>query len=224
MIYTIAPSPKDVNLIWVGTDDGLIHMTRDGGKELAGCYAARIDPLEQSVADGGLAFRYRNCYAAINRFRLDDLRPHIYRTHDGGRIWKEIVNGLPDRAVVNAVREDPRGKGLLFAGTEIGVFVSFDDGDNWQSLQLNLPVTSVRDLVIHEDDLVVGNPWAVVLDPRRYHSLTPHPGKRDYWQDTVVRARNCYPLAMESEHRYSASARRTGGTEPTRWSNYRLLH
>ncbi len=156
VIYTVAPSPKDVNLIWAGTDDGLIQVTRDGGKNWQDVTPpdltawSKVSLLEASHFDAETA------YAAINRFRLDDLRPHVYRTRDGGKTWKEIVNGLPERAVVNAVREDPQRKGLLFAGTEIGVFVSFDDGDNWQSLQLNLPVTSVRDLVIHEDDLVVG--------------------------------------------------------------------
>ncbi len=94
-------------------------------------------------------------YAAINRFRLDDLKPHIYRTHDGGKTWKEIVNGLPD-APVNTVREDPVRKGLLYAGTELAVYVSFNDGDDWQPLQRNMPPISIRDLVIHENDLVAG--------------------------------------------------------------------
>jgi photosystem II stability/assembly factor-like uncharacterized protein len=156
VIYTVAPSPKDGNLIWAGTDDGLIHVTHDGGKnwqdvtprELTAW--SKVSLLEASHFDVGAA------YAAINCFRLDDLRPHIYRTRDGGKSWEQIVSGLPERAVVNAVREDPERRGLLFAGTEIGVFVSFDDGDKWQPLQLNLPVTSVRDLVIHGDDLVAG--------------------------------------------------------------------
>ena len=95
-------------------------------------------------------------YAAVNRFRLDDLRPHIYRTHDGGKTWKEIVSGIPDGDIVNAVREDPVRKGLLFCGTERAVYVSFDDGDDWQSLRLNMPATSIRDLVVHDDDIVVG--------------------------------------------------------------------
>jgi len=156
VIYTIAPSPKDVDLIWVGSDDGLIHVTRDGGKNWRdvtppGLTAwSKVSLMEASHTDKGTV------YAAINRFRLDDLKPHIYRTRDGGKTWQEIVSGLPERAVVNAVREDPERKGLLFAGTEAGVFVSFNDGDQWQPLQMNLPMTSVRDLVIHGDDLVVG--------------------------------------------------------------------
>ncbi len=156
VIYTIAPSFKDVNLIWIGTDDGLIQVTHDGGKNWENVTPPELTAWSKVSLMEASHFDEATAYAAINRFRLDDLKPHIYRTHDGGKTWKEIINGLPDRAVVNAVREDPKRKGLLFAGTEIGVFVSFDDGDHWQTLQLNLPVTSVRDLVIHGDDLVIG--------------------------------------------------------------------
>src|SRR5207249_405030 len=94
-------------------------------------------------------------YAAVNRFRLDDLHPHIFRTKDGGRTWTDVVEGIPSNEVVNAVREDPVRRGLLYAGTERGVYVSFDAGDHWQSLQLDLPASSVRDLVVHDSDLVV---------------------------------------------------------------------
>ena len=120
VIYTVAPSPKDVDLIWVGTDDGLIQVTRDGGgawkdvtpKELTPW--SKVSLIEASHYDSSLAF------AAVNRFRLDDLKPHIYRTRDGGVTWSEIVSGLPPNAVVNAVREDPLKPGLLFAATECG--------------------------------------------------------------------------------------------------------
>ena len=156
VIYTIAPSPRDVNLIWAGTDDGLIHVTRDGGNDWEDVTPPALTPWSKVSLIEASHFDNETAYAAINRFRLDDLKPHIYRTRDGGKNWTEIVSDLPDRAVVNAVREDPERKGLLFAGTEIGVFVSFNDGDNWHSLQLNLPVTSVRDIVIHGDDLVIG--------------------------------------------------------------------
>ncbi len=156
VIYTIAPSPKEVNLIWAGTDDGLIHVTEDGGTHWRNVTPAALTPWSKVSLIEASHFDAATAYAAINRFRLDDLRPHIYRTRDGGKTWIETIHGLPDRAVVNAVREDPQRKGLLFGATEIGVFVSFNDGDDWQSLQLNLPVTSVRDLAIHEDDLVAG--------------------------------------------------------------------
>jgi len=156
VIYTIAPSPKDVNLIWVGTEDGLIQVTRDGGKTWHDVTPPELTAWSKVSLMEASRFDSNTAYAAINRFRVDDLHPHIYRTHDGGKAWTEIVHGLPDRAVINAVREDPVRKGLLYAGTEVGVFVSFDDGDDWQSLQMNLPVTSVRDLIIHDDDLVIG--------------------------------------------------------------------
>ena len=155
VIYAVAPSPKDVNVIWAGTDDGLIHVTRDGGKTWKNVTPpaitswSKISQIDASHSDVNTA------YVAVNRIRLDDQKPHIYRTTDGGTTWKEIVNGLPD-GPVNTVKEDPRRAGLLFAGTELAVFVSFNNGDNWQPLRLNMPATSIRDLVIHNDDVVVG--------------------------------------------------------------------
>jgi photosystem II stability/assembly factor-like uncharacterized protein len=155
VIYTVAPSPKDINVIWAGTDDGLIHVTRDGGRAWANVTPPALTSWSKvSIIDAG-HFDTQTAYAAVNRFRLDDLRPHIYRTHDGGRTWTEIVNGLPDDPI-NVVREDPLRRGLLFAGSERAVYVSFDDGDHWQSLRLNMAASSVRDLVIHKDDIVVG--------------------------------------------------------------------
>jgi photosystem II stability/assembly factor-like uncharacterized protein len=155
VIYSIAPSPKDVNLIWAGTDDGLIHVTRDGGKSWENVSPPDLTPWSKLAQIDASHFDTATAYAAVNRFRLDDLRPYIYRTHDSGATWKKIVTGLPDEPV-NTVREDPERKGLLFAGTERSVYVSFDDGDHWQSLKLNLPPTSIRDLVVHNDDIVVG--------------------------------------------------------------------
>ena len=156
VIYAIAPSPKDVNLIWAGTDDGLIHVTRDGGNHWQNVTPAELTPWSKVSQLEASHFDPLVAYAAINRFRLDDLAPHIFRTRDGGKIWDQITSGIPGNAVVNSVREDPKRKGLLYAGTEIGVFVSLNDGGLWQPLQMNLPVTSVRDLVVHEDDLVIG--------------------------------------------------------------------
>jgi photosystem II stability/assembly factor-like uncharacterized protein len=156
VIYTVAPSYKDAAVIWCGTDDGLIHVTQDGGKTWANVTPPGLTAWSKvSVMDAG-RFDAGTAYAAVNRIRLDDQRPHIYRTHDFGRTWHEIVNGLPDNAPVNAVREDSVRRGLLFAGTERAIHVSFDDGDHWQSLRLNMPATSMRDLVVHNDDLVVG--------------------------------------------------------------------
>jgi len=156
VIYSIAPSPKDANLIWAGTDDGLIQVTHDGGENWQNVTPpeltswSKVSQMDASHFDTGIA------YAAVNRFRLDDLHPYIYRTHDGGNTWQKIVSGLPDNEPVNTVREDPERKGLLFAGTERSVYVSWDDGDHWQSLKMNLPPTSIRDLVVHRDDVVVG--------------------------------------------------------------------
>jgi photosystem II stability/assembly factor-like uncharacterized protein len=156
VIYAVAPSYKEVNTIWAGTDDGLIHITRDGGKSWQDVTPSQLKPwskvsiIEASHFDAGTA------YAAINSFRLDDLRAHIYRTRDFGKTWTEIVKGISEGGASNVVREDPMRKGLLFAGTEGSVYVSFNDGDDWQPLQLNLPHTSMRDLTIHGDDLIVG--------------------------------------------------------------------
>jgi photosystem II stability/assembly factor-like uncharacterized protein len=156
VIYTVAPSYKDANVIWAGTDDGLIHITRDGGNAWANVTPPEITAWSKvSIMDAG-RFDAGTAYAAVNRIRLDDQRPHIYRTHDGGKTWKEIIRGLPDNAPVNAVREDPVRRGLLFCGTERAVYVSFNDGDDWQPLRLNMPATSIRDLVVHDDDIVVG--------------------------------------------------------------------
>jgi photosystem II stability/assembly factor-like uncharacterized protein len=156
VIYTVAPSYKDANVIWAGTDDGLVHITRDGGKTWSNVTPPELTAWSKvSIIDAG-RFDAQTAYAAINRIRLDDQRPHIYRTRDGGKTWKEIIKGLPDNAPVNAVREDPVRKGLLFCGTERAVYVSFNDGDEWQPLRLNMPATSIRDLVVHNDDVVVG--------------------------------------------------------------------
>lgn len=154
-IYAVAPSFQDADTIWAGTDDGQIQITRDGGKTWKNVTPPQLVPwakvsiMEASHFDAGTA------YAAVNTFRLDDLRPHIYRTRDFGATWQEIVGGMATNASTNVVREDPQHKGLLFAGTETSVYVSFNDGDNWQPLQLNLPHTSMRDLNVHGDDLVV---------------------------------------------------------------------
>ena len=155
VIYTVAPSPLDANRIWCGTDDGLIHLTTDGGKTWSNVTPPNISAWQKiSLTEAG-HFDANTAYAAINTLRIDDLRPHILATHDSGKTWTEIVNGIPAGQIVNAVREDPERKGLLFAGTEKGVYVSFDDGANWESLRLNLPASSVRDLIVKNDDLVV---------------------------------------------------------------------
>ncbi len=155
VVYAIAPSPLDDGLVWCGTDDGLVWVTHDGGKRWEnvtprGLSAwSKVGILEASRFDAGTV------YAAVDRHRLDDLAPYVYRTRDGGRTWSAVAQGIPAGSYVNVVREDPERRGLLYAGTETGVFVSFDDGDRWQPLRGNLPNCSVRDIVIQRDDLVI---------------------------------------------------------------------
>jgi len=176
VVFSIAPSPLKADEIWAGSDTGLLHLTRDGGKNWqdvtppgvansnpyagvrlgsGGASAAigadwsKIAMIEASRFDPAVA------YVAVDRHRLDDQTPYIYRTRDYGKTWQPIVNGIAANSFVNAIREDTEKKGLLFAGTELGIYVSFDDGDHWQRLQLNLPVTSIRDITIHGDDLIV---------------------------------------------------------------------
>ena len=156
VVYALAPSFQNVNTLWAGTDDGLIWTTRDAGANWKDITPPELTPWSKVTQLVASHFDDVSAYASVSRFRVDDLRPYLYRTHDGGKTWRLITNGLPANAPVDTVREDPVRKGLLFAGTETSVWVSFDDGDRWQSLQLNLPHTSMRDLWIHEDDLVLG--------------------------------------------------------------------
>jgi photosystem II stability/assembly factor-like uncharacterized protein len=155
VVFTIAPSPVNRDLIWAGSDTGLIHLTRDGGKNWKDVTPpglsdwSKISLIESSHFDAAVA------YAAVDRGRLDDRTPYIYRTRDYGASWQLVTNGIAAPAFLRAVREDPQSKGLLFAGTEFGIYLSWDDGEHWQSLQLNLPTTGVRDLTIHGDDLVI---------------------------------------------------------------------
>jgi len=156
VIYAVAPSYKDVNVIWAGTDDGLVHVTEDGGKAWTDVTPPAVTAWSKVAQIDAGRFDSKTAYVAVNRMRLDDMKPHVYRTHDGGKTWTETVKGLPDSGPVNAVREDPERRGLLYAGTERAVYVSFNDGDEWQPLRLNMPATSIRDLVVHNDDIVVG--------------------------------------------------------------------
>lgn len=156
VIYTIAPSPIDIDTIWAGTDDGSIQVTRNGGGTWTDVTPEALRPWAKVSLMEASHFDVNTAYAAVNTFRLDDLRPYIYRTRDGGKTWVRITRGLPDDGVVNAVREDTQRRGLLFAATERAVYVSFDDGDDWHSLRLNMPATSIRDLVIKDDDLAIG--------------------------------------------------------------------
>ena len=155
IVFTVAESPVQKDLLWAGTDDGLIHVSRDGGKNWTNVTPkgipewSMVSLIEASPHDAGTA------YAAIDTHKLDDFKPYIFKTTDFGKTWTKITSGIPDGAYTHAVREDPVRKNLLYAGTETGIYVSFDGGANWQSLQLNLPNSPIHDLVVKNDDLVV---------------------------------------------------------------------
>ncbi|SDB36885.1 Sortilin, neurotensin receptor 3 [Flavobacteriaceae bacterium MAR_2010_188] len=156
IVYALAPSPLDKNIIWAGTDDGLVHVTTDGGKTWNDVTPKNLSSWDKiSQIDAG-HFEKGTAYIAVNAIRKDDMKPHIFKTHDFGKTWQEINVGLNPSGPVNTVREDHTQAGLLFAGTEREVYFSVNDGENWQSLRLNMPASSIRDLVIHENDLVIG--------------------------------------------------------------------
>jgi photosystem II stability/assembly factor-like uncharacterized protein len=155
VVYTIAPSPVRAPTIWAGTDDGLVHLTQDEGRTWQNVTPAEMTAWTKVVMIDASHFDASTAFAAAERHQLEDYEPHIYRTRDAGRTWQTITRGLPAGIYVQTVKEDPLRRGLLFCGTERGVFVSFDEGDNWQSLQMNLPAASMRDLAVKDDDLIV---------------------------------------------------------------------
>ena len=196
VVYTIAPSPVRAGQIWAGTDDGLIQLTQDEGKSWTNVTPPEVTPwskvtqIEASHSDPGTA------YAAVDRHRLEDLQPYIYRTRDFGKSWQRVSSGIPEGSFLNCVREDPARKGLLYACTEMGAYVSFNDGDSWQALQLNLPTTSVRDLVIHGDDLVIathGRSFWILDDISTLRQMNAAVAAADVWlfrPATAYRVRN----------------------------------
>lgn len=156
VIYAVGPSSLDVKTIWAGTDDGRVHLTKDGGKKWTEVTPPAMKSWEKVSQIDASYFNAQGAYIAINAIRRDDMTPYIYRTKDGGKTWDLITKGLNPNGPVNVVRADPKQPGLLYAGTEREVYFSIDDGDHWQSLRNNMPATSIRDLVIHDNDLVVG--------------------------------------------------------------------
>ncbi|HEY7056082.1 MAG TPA: hypothetical protein VH458_06140, partial [Vicinamibacterales bacterium] len=195
VVYTIASSTLLPGLIWAGTDDGQIYVTRDDGSTWQNVTPpalsawSKVSMLEASPHDAGTA------YAAIDRHRLDDYTPHIFVTHDQGKTWTDIASGMPVGTFVRAVREDPVRKGLLFAGTEFGVYVSDDAGQRWDSLQLNLPRAPIHDLVVHDNDLIVathGRSFWVLDDLaplRQVNSGDESTGTRLLKPSTAIRVR-----------------------------------
>jgi len=156
VIYAVGPSPLDVNTIWAGTDDGLMHLTTDGGKTWKNVTPPALKAWDKVSQIDASHFDKNTAYIAINAIRKDDMKPYVYKTTNGGESWELITAGMNPNGPVNVVREDPIAPGLLYAGTEREVYFSVDDGANWQSLRNNMPATSVRDLVIKDNDLVVG--------------------------------------------------------------------
>jgi photosystem II stability/assembly factor-like uncharacterized protein len=176
-VFTIAESPVQKDLIWAGTDDGLIQVTKDGGQHWSNVTPkglpewSMVSLIDASPHDAGTA------YAAVDTHKLDDLRPYLYKTSDYGKTWTKITNGIPDGAYTHVVREDPKQKGLLYAGTETGIYISFDDGSHWQSLQLNLPTSPVHDLIVKDDDLAVathGRAFWILDDISPLRQLSVH--------------------------------------------------
>jgi photosystem II stability/assembly factor-like uncharacterized protein len=155
VVYTISPSPLQAPLIWIGTDDGFIQLTTDDGKSWQNVTPPALTPWSRVTTVEASHFDAGTAYASVDRHQLQDFEPYVYRTRDSGKTWQKITAGLPAGVYVHVVKEDPARRGLLFAGTERGAFVSFDDGERWQPLQLNLPVTSVRDFEIYNGDLIV---------------------------------------------------------------------
>jgi photosystem II stability/assembly factor-like uncharacterized protein len=212
-IFAVAESPLAAGLIWAGTDDGLIQITRDAGKTWTNVTPkdmpewSRISLIDPSPHDAGAA------YVAVDRHQNDELRPYIYKTSDYGKTWTKITNGIPDVTFVRAVREDPKKRGLLYAGTETGVYISFDDGANWRSLRLNLPTTPVHDLIVKDNDLIVATHGRAfwILD-----DLTP---LRQYDGKAEEREVTLYPPATAYRMQAGAAgerhpSKRTGQNPP----------
>ena len=176
VIYSIAPSRVNAAQIWAGTDDGWLWRSVDDGAHWRNVTPPGVTAWSKIASIEASYFDDRTAYVAVDRHRLDDDRPYVYRTHDGGKTWARIVTGIPSDDFVNVVREDDRHAGLLYAGTESGVYVSFDDGGHWQSLRLDMPVTSVRDIDVHGDDLVIathGRGFWILDDATPLEQLTP---------------------------------------------------
>ncbi len=196
VIYALGLSEVDSNRMWAGTDDGLIWTTTDAGAHWTSVTPPELKPFWKVFNIDAGHFDAQTAYAAVNTMRLDDMRPHLFRTHDGGKTWTQINNGIPDGAATSTIREDPKRKGLLYAGSETQVYVSFDDGNHWQSLRLNMPASSVRDLEIKDDDLIAGTHGRgfLILDDvtplRQIAAATAAESAHLYKPQTALRIRN----------------------------------
>ena len=212
-IFALAESPITKGLLWVGTDDGLIQLTKDEGKTWTNVTPkdmpewSRISQIDPSPFDAGTA------YVAVDRHQFDDLHPYIYKTSDYGKTWTKLGQGIPDTQFVRVVREDPKRRGLLYAGTEQGVFVSFNDGANWRPLKLNLPTVPVHDLVIKENDLVVathGRAFWILDDVSPLREYKDDVGQKDAFLYTPSTAYRIQAGAPGERH----PSKRTGQNPP----------
>jgi hypothetical protein len=201
-IFTVMESPVQAGTIWVGTDDGLVQVTRDGGKKWDNVTPSKdlmpewiqINSLDAGAFDAGTA------YVAATMYKYDDYKPYLYKTSDYGKTWKKITNGIPDGAFTRVIREDPNKRGLLYAGTETGMYISFDDGANWQSLQLNLPITPITDLAIHkrEKELVAateGRAFWIFDDLPALHQMMDAGGFAAASQTKLFKPKEAYRMA-----------------------------
>ncbi|SPF36222.1 Glycosyl hydrolase, BNR repeat-containing protein [Candidatus Sulfopaludibacter sp. SbA4] len=206
-IFTFVESPVAKGVIWVGSDDGLVHVTRDGGKKWDNVTPptslmpewTQINSIDASAHDAGTA------YVAATMYKSDDFHPYLYKTTDYGKTWKKIVNGIPDTHFTRVVREDPNHKGLLVAGTEFGLYISYDDGENWKPFQLNLPITPVTDVAFHkrERDLVVAT------QGRSFYILDDMPLL--YQLNDSVKTEDAHLFKPKDTYRFGAGGRGGGG-------------
>jgi photosystem II stability/assembly factor-like uncharacterized protein len=202
VIYALGLSARNIDTLWAGTDDGLVWLTQDGGAHWSNVTPPELAPWSKVTQIEASHFDVNTAYVSVSRLRVDDLHPYIYRTVDGGKSWQSLSGALPD-APVNAVREDPQRRGLLYAATENAVWISFDDGQQWQSLQLNLPHTSMRDLIVHDNDLVLAThgrsiwilddisrlrqlPAAALHEVTLFRPATATRVQRSTWSDTPI--------------------------------------
>jgi hypothetical protein len=194
VVSWLAPSPRDAETLWAGTDDGLVRLTRDGGRTWLDVTPPQLDAWSKVATIDASPFDAASAYVAVDRHRLDDDRPYVYVTHDFGRHWRFAASGIPDGSFVNAVRADPERAALLYAATETAVYVSFDDGASWRSLQLNMPVVSVRDISVCNGDLAIATHgrglWILDdLEPLRELAAAPGAPPRLFRPRDAVRMR-----------------------------------
>ena len=222
-IFAVMESPVQAGTIWTGSDDGLVHVTRDGGKNWTNVTPPnsimpewiQINSIDASPHDAG------DAYVAATMYKWDDNKPYLYKTSDYGKTWKKITNGIPDTAFTRVIREDPNKRGLLYAGTETGLYVSFDDGENWQSMQFNLPVVPITDLAVHkrEKDLVAatqGRSFWIFDDLPMLHQLMDAGGFNAAAETKLFKPKESYrmpggggvPLGADGDDRKESGERR----------------